>query len=83
MKIILSADCLPQIVFVIFLTFRGAEGFHNKIFLNEDLTRLRARLFHMVRKSGKVTRASTKNGRIYCNIPCKEHPVTHQMICAA
>ena len=26
---------------------RGAEGFHNKIFLNEDLTRLRARLFHM------------------------------------
>ena len=41
---------------------RGAEGFHNKIFLNEDLTRLRARLFYMVRKSGKVIRASTKNG---------------------
>ena len=32
---------------------RGAERFHNKIFLNEDLSRLRARLSHMVRKSGK------------------------------
>ena len=54
---------------------RGKDGFHNKVFINEDLTRLRARLFHMVRKSGKVTSASTKNGRIYCNVPGKQRPV--------
>ena len=45
------------------------------VYINEDLTRLRARLFHLVRKSGKVTSTSTKNGRIYCNVPGKQHPI--------
>ena len=52
---------------------RGKEGYNNQVFINEDLTRLRARLFHLIRKSGKVT--STKKGRIYCNSPGKQRPI--------
>ena len=54
---------------------RGKEGYNNQVYINEDLTRLRARLFHLVRKSGKVTSTSTKNGRIYCNVPGKQRPI--------
>ena len=54
---------------------RGKEGYNNQVYINEDLTRLRARLFYLVRKSGKVTSTSTKNGRIYCNVPGKQRPI--------
>jgi hypothetical protein len=46
-----------------------------KVFLNDDLTRLRAKLFAYVKSLDIVKRANTANGRIHCTTSSDEHVI--------
>ena len=46
----------------------GKVGYNNQVYINEDLTRLRARLFHLVRKSGKVNKMNWALGHLCAHI---------------
>jgi hypothetical protein len=41
---------------------------YKNIFINEDLTKLRFKLFQMVRKCEDVKSASTRDGKIICSL---------------
>jgi hypothetical protein len=43
---------------------------YKNVFINEDLTKLRFKLFQMVRKCEEVKSASTRDGKIICYLLC-------------
>lgn len=46
---------------------KGKAGFE-RVFINDDLTHMRQKLFAIVRQCDGVSRANTKDGKIYCNM---------------
>lgn len=46
---------------------KNKEGF-GRVYVNDDLTQMRQKLFGIVRQCDRVARASTKDGKIYCNM---------------
>lgn len=46
---------------------KGKEGFE-RVYVNEDLTQLRKRLLDVVKRCPRVSRSSTKDGKIFCNL---------------
>ena len=46
-----------------------------KIYINEDLTPLRAKLFGYIKSLNNVERVNTANGRIHCNLANNSHVI--------
>lgn len=46
---------------------KGKEGFQG-VFINDDLTQMRQKLFGIVRQCDGVSRANTNDGKIYCTM---------------
>lgn len=44
---------------------KGKDGY-DRVFVNDDMTQLRARMFMMLKRNPSVQRVSTINGRIHC-----------------